>query len=159
MADSDSTLEAAVTTSTPESTEQKTSHSESATPVESQESAAAEAGLEHSATSITPNEDDKQKASEEWARLSGLSQSIPNITTYSMAKRVAIGLLGPTVRIWRVDNKIQIGYEKDGTKSLLGEGPTYTDALRLVAFTLAHAAARVNHAEGKLTMGSGQTQG
>lgn len=114
-----------------------------------------------------PTEEEKNKAAEEWATLNGLSRALPNIGNYSVAKRVAVGFLGPTVRIWRKSNVIQIGYDRDGRRYLLGEGPDYTSALRLVAFTLAQAAAKHNAelqkqpdavSEGKAVEESGQKE-
>lgn len=103
-----------------------------------------------------------EKAAQEWASLSQLASSLPKIKNYSTAKDVAVGLLGPTVRIWRRNNVITVGYEKDGSKYVLGEGVDYTSALRLVAFTLANAAAKAakqKHEEEKAVTEGGQEQG
>lgn len=88
------------------------------------------------------SEESKETAAEEWNRLSDLVRSLPKITSYSVAKRIAVSLLGPSVRIWRKSNIIQIGFDKNGQRHLLGEGPGYTDAIRLVAFTLAQIKAK-----------------
>lgn len=83
-------------------------------------------------------------ASEDWAKLQGLLRSLPPIPTYSQAKQIAIGLLGPKVRIWRNSNVVSIGYDRDNQRFILGEAKDYTNALKLVMLTLANAKAKRN---------------
>lgn len=77
-------------------------------------------------------------------------RSIPPIKSYSMAKRMLHAFLGPLGRIWRREHggvqAIEMGYQKGGTRYVLGVGTTYEAALKQSALTLAHSIAKLREA-------------
>lgn len=50
---------------------------------------------------------------------------------YSQCKRAALQLLGPTARVWQNDSKptIQVGFENNPGRQILGAGDNFKDAL------------------------------
>lgn len=147
---SESTSEEQQTKSTSDATTQSEEASVSAKsaeqPPESEKTATATS--EPSATTATEPEIDREAAAE-WGKLNELSQSLPQVKSYSQCKKIVRSLVGPIGRIWRKDNIIQIGFEHNSQKVLMGEGKSYTDALRLVAFTIANARAVQGNKEAK----------
>lgn len=155
MADSDSTSEEKISALSTESSRPKTGPSELALTVEPRElEDQRQTGSGSPVDDVSPTDKERQEAATDWQALQDMMRSIPQIKTYSMAKSIAIGLLGPTVRIWRKDNVVSFGYDKGNQRFILGEAKDYTNALKLVMFTLASAKARtVNKG---LPIGQGQ---
>lgn len=116
--------------------------------------------------------EEREQARKEWNAIEKLVNNMPKVASYSDCKRIARQLLGPHARVWRRDNVIRLGIEKNGTKYLTAEAPDYRTALIHTAMCLARArAAQVmpkeaallsatqNEAEGNVTKQGGEAPG
>lgn len=148
---SDSISAVAVTPSGAESTSPNEIPTKSARTADSGENSITTGGGAPSATTATPSgenegpsEVERALAKKEWGQLVNMLNTFPEVRNYSQAKGIVRRLMGPTARIWRKDNAIQVGVMNGIQKIITGEGATYTEALKLTALTLARINAREN---------------